>query len=425
MRAAIPMAMAVGMALAPPAWAGNTGPSDPAPIGATVDELVAIARRMNPDVKVAALEADSAAAKVEGAGSLPDPKIEWNVQQWPREEPGALPKSPFLGDNMYSVVQMFPFWGKRGLRRDIAAAGSRQAALMRREVENEIVARVEITYAQYHSAHLVGDLDRDLRDRMDTLAKLAAARYAQGLGRQDDATRAEVEKARLETEIARTDAARHQARVTINRLLDRDLEGPLVEMPAPRPIPPAAALELASLTARAQAANPQILAQQAAIEGADNSVDLAERDWYPDFEVGVGPEMMGSRWVGYNAMVSATVPLQWGLHESEIGAAEATAAASRAKREAIAKDVTDGLSAAWIGLRSDREVETLLTESQLPQAKIGFESVANSYALGRANFVDVLTAEQQLWTTDIDLIKTRFDEQIRLAEIEKLVGGKL
>ena len=418
-------ALGIGLGLGLPAWAGESPHDADGAIGATVDELVAIARRMNPDVKVAALEADAAAAKVEGAGSLPDPKLQWQVQQWPRAEPGALPRSPLLGDNMYSVVQMFPFWGKRDLRRDIAAAGSRQAALMRQEVENEVVARVEIAYAQYHSGHLVGDLDRDLRDRMDTLAKLAAARYAQGVGRQDDATRAEVEKARLEAEIARTNAARHQARVAINRLLDRDLEGPLVEMPAPRPIPSAEALELASLTARAEAANPQLLAQQAAIEGADQSIDLAMKDWYPDFEVGLGPETMGSRWVGYNAMVSATVPLQWGLHESQIGAAKATAAASRARREELVKDVANALDDAWIGLKSDREVEKLLTESQLPQAKIGFESVANSYALGRANFVDVLTAEQQLWTTDIDLIKTRFDEQMRLAEIEKLVGGKL
>ncbi|MDA8232660.1 MAG: TolC family protein [Magnetospirillum sp.] len=416
--------LGIWLAFGPPAWAAEQDHADGA-IGATVDELVAVARRMNPDVQVSSLEADAAAAKVEGAGSLPDPKLQWLVQQWPRNEPGALPRSPFLGDNMYSVVQMFPFWGKRGLRRDIATAGAHQAALMRQEVENEVVARVEIAYAQYHSAHLVSDLDRELRDRMELLAKLATARYAQGLGRQEDATRAQVEKARLETEIARTEGERHQARAAINRLLGRAPEAPLVEKPAPRPIPPPEALELSDLTTRAQSANPQILAQQAEIEGSGKSVDLAERDWYPDFEVGFGPEQMDGRWVGYNAMLSATVPLQWGLHESEIAEARAKAAESRTKREAISQDVTNALTDAWIGLKSSREVETLLRQSQLPQAKIGFESAANGYALGRTTFIDVLTAEQQLWTTDIDLIKTLFDEQMRLAEIEKAVGSKL
>ncbi|OIR00542.1 cobalt-zinc-cadmium resistance protein CzcC precursor [mine drainage metagenome] len=420
----LPMALAIMTLSVPLAWAEDM-PDHTGAIGATVDELVAMARGMNPDVQVAVLEADAAAAKVEAAGSLPDPKIQWQVQQWPRDNPGLLPRSPLLGDNMFSVVQMFPFWGKRDLRRDIAAADARQASLMRHEVENEVVARVKIAYAQYHSAHLVGDLDRDLRDRMDILAKQAIARYARGQGRQEDATRAQVEKARLDTDIARTEAERAQARVAINRLLNRDLNAPLVEMPAPRPIPAADKLDITDLIVRSQSSNPQVQAQQAAIDGAQKSADLAERDWYPDFEVGFGPEQMGDRLVGYNAMISATIPLQWGLHDSQISEAKARASASRTKREAIARDVEESLTNSWISLKSSRQVETLLRDNQLPQAKIGFESVANAYALGQSNFVDVLTAEQQLWTTDIDLIKVRFDQQMRLAEIERLIGGDL
>lgn len=394
-------------------------------IGATVEELVAMARRMNPDVQVAALEADAAAAKIEGAGSLPDPKLQWQVQQWPRDNPGALPRSPFQGDNMYSIVQMFPFWGKRDLKRDIAAADARQASLMRHEVENEIIARVKIAYARYHSAHQVADLDRELRDRMDILANQAIARYAQGKSRQEDATRAKVEEVRLETDIARTDAERAQARIAINRLLNRNLDAPLVETPAPRPIPSAEKLELATLSVRAQSNNPQILAQQSAIEGAEKSSNLAERNWYPDFEVGFGPELMDGRWVGYNAMVNATIPLQWGLHDSQVAEANAKASASRTRREVLARDLDESLNDAWVSLKASRIVETLLKDDQLPQAKIGFESVTNGYALGRANFVDALTAEQQLWATDIELIKVRFDQETRLAEIEKLIGGDL
>ncbi len=390
-----------------------------------LDELVAIARQMNPDLQAAALDADAAAAKIQGADSLPDPKIQWQVQQWPTVNAGALPRSPFLGDDMYTVSQMFPLWGKLGLRRDVAVAGARQASLLRQEVENEVVARLKIEYAQYRSAARVADLDRGLRGRMDTLAKLALAQYAQGLGKQEDATRAEVEKTRLETEISRTDAVRDQARVAINRLLDRDSATPLVEKPGRRAVPAASALDLAALSALAQKANPQILAQDAAIEGADKTADLAVKDWYPDVEVGLGPETMGGSFVGYNAMVSVVMPLEWGLHESKIAEAKAKAMASRDRREAMAKDVDKALADAWISLKSLHEVERLLNDSQLPQAEIGFEAVANGYSLGNTNFVDVLTAEQQLWRTDIDLIKVQFDQEERLAEIEKLVGGKL
>ncbi len=396
--------------------------------GPAVDELaglIAAARRMNPDLQVAALEADAATAKVDGADSLPDPKLEWQVFQWPTVNSGLVPRSPFLGDNMVTLSQMFPLWGKRNLRRDIALAGARQASLLRQEVENEVVARVEIAYAQYRSAYLVVELDRGLKGRMDTLAKLAAARYAQGLGKQADATRAEVEKTRLETEIARAEAERDQARIAINRLLARAGDAPLAEKPVPRPMPPADVLDLSALSARARDANPQILAQQASSQGADKEASLAEKDWYPDVELGLGPELMGGRWVGYNVMVSTTLPLQWGLHDSQVREAKAKAAAARSRNDTVSRDVEKELGDAWVALRSSRQVEKLLRDSQLPEAEIGFESVANGYGLGRTEFVDVLTAEQQLWQTDVSLIKVQFEQEEWLADIEKLVGGKL
>jgi outer membrane protein TolC len=417
-------ALAIGLSLAPAAWGQEA--HDHARVGANVDDLIAIARRMNPDLQVSALEAEAAAARVEGAGSLADPKVQLVVMDWARNQPGYFPTNPAAGTTkkLY-VTQALPFWGKRDLKREIAEAGARKAGILRRAVENDLVAKVKAAYAEYHSAHLTIDLARDLRGRMDTLARVAGARYAQALGRQQDVTRAEVEKSLLETEIARMEGERHKARVKINRLLGRDLQAPLVEAPAPRPIPPMETLDLAALDARAQAANPEILAQLATIDGSDKSVDLAEKGWYPDFEVGIGAVKFQGDWTGYEAMVTMNVPLQVGLRNSEIGEAKAMSAAARAKRESLAKDAGNALADSWIGLKTARQIETLLRDNQLPQAEIGFQAAAKGYELARAEFLDVLTAEQQLWKSNIDLIKVRFDQQMRLAEIEKLVGGDL
>ena len=91
---------------------------------------------------------------------------------------------------------------------------------------------------------------------------------------------------RFETEIARTDAARYQAQVAVNRLLDRGRDSTLVEMPNWRSIPPADVFDLAALRARAEDANPELLAKDASIEGAEKEASLAEKDWYPDVEGG-------------------------------------------------------------------------------------------------------------------------------------------
>lgn len=418
-------ALALLLALSTPAWAQEHAHHGNA-VGASVEELVALVRAMNPEVQAMALEADAAAARVEGAGSLADPKVTFLVEGWQRDFPSYAPRSSSGGtDKTIRVTQELPFWGKRDLKREIAQAGARKAAVLKRAVENDLVARIKVAYAEYHQAHLTIDLARSLRERLDTLTRLAAARYGQGLGRQQDVTRAGVEKSMLDTEIARMQAERRKARVKINRLLNRDLNAPLVEEPHPRALPSREALDVDALTARAQAANPELLAQEAIIAGADKSVALAEKGWYPDFEVGVGAMRREGRFENYEAMVTMNVPIQWGLRGSEIGEAKAMSAAARQRREARQVELGNEVQDAAIGLEASRQVETLLRENALPQAEIGFQAAAKSYELGRTDFLDVLSAEQQLWKTNIDLLKVQFDQQMRLAEIERLIGGEL
>lgn len=415
--------------LCPPVRAEEAG-SDPVTIASppeSVDSLIILARQMNPEMQVSALEAEAAAARIEGAGSLADPKLSLSVEDWNTNRNGGfLPGNPAAGTTKkLRLSQELPFWGKRDLRREIAAAGARKATALKRQVENDLVARVKIAYASYHSAHLVLEAAQDLRARLDLLAKLALVRYGQALGRQQDVTRTEVEKSALDVEIVRMGGERRKAQARINRLLARPLDTPLTEPPLARPIPPLERLDLATLTERAQSKHPDILAQTATIDGSDRTVRLAERSWYPDFEVGVSAVRREGDWRGYEAMVSLTLPLQGAIRESDIGEAKATAAAARAKRDLRAQELGNEVADAWISLKAAHEVEKLLRENQLPQAEIGFQAALRSYELGRSEMVDVLQSEQQIWKTHIDLVKVVFEQQVRLAELETLVGGTL
>ena len=417
------LALVSALVLSAPAWAQEHNHNGA--VGASVDELVEMVRAMNPEVQATALEADAAAARVEGAGSFADPKVQIVYEDWPKGA-GSLPNNSTSGTTKrFRAFQELPFWGKRDLKREIAEAGAKKAAILKKAVENDLIAKVKVAYAEYHQAHLTIDLARDLKARMGTLSKLSSARYGQGIGKQQDVTRAEVERSALETEIVRMQGERAKARAKINRLLARSVGAPLVEAPAPRPLPPMEALDLDALIGRAQSANPDILAQQATIEGADKGVSLAERNWYPDVEVGVGAVRRQGELDSYEFMLTSSVPLQWGLRNSEIGESKAMAAAARMRREARADELGNEVADAWISLKNARDVETVLRESQVPQAEIGFQAAAKGYELGRTEFVDVLTAEQQLWKSNIELIKVRFDQQIRLAELEKLMGGEL
>jgi len=412
------LALVLGLGLAPPG---------PARADDDLDTLLAGARALSPEVQIATLEAEAALARVEGAGALADPKVSVSVEDWPRSATGGFtPSNPAAGTTKkLRVSQDLPFWGKRDLKREIAEANARKAGLLRRQVENDLIARIKVAYAELHAAHAVADLARDLRRRLDTLSRMARARYAQAQGRQQDVTRAAVETAALDAEIIRTEAERHKARVRLNRLLARPLDTPLGEGAVAPALRLAEPPDLDSLTERARRDNPEIAAEQAAIDGADTARALAEKGWYPDVEIGVGAVKRDGDWRGYEAMVSLSVPLQWTARESEIGEATAMAGAARARRDQRALELSNAVADSWIGLRAAREVETLLRDQQIPQADAGFQAAARSYELGRSEMLDVLIAEQQVWKSGIELVKARFEQQMRLAELEKLVGGAL
>ena len=409
--------LALALLLAVPARAMDRGTGV-----ADLDDLIAVARQMNPELALAALDNDAASARVTGADSLPDPKLIWQAMDIPRSNatglPGRLPRT----DKLF-VQQDFPLWGKRDLKREIAEADSRKAAVLRQAVEDELIARLKTAYADYHQAHQTMDIDRALLPRLTAIAKLARARYMQGVGRQQEATGAEIERSQLAVELANVEVARHRARIRINGLLGRTAEAPIAETPHLRPIP--ADLELNRLTDLAFHRNPLLLAEDAGIQGAEAGQRLAEKSWYPDLGASVGAVKANGRFDGYEAMLEVNIPIRGDLRESEIGQAKVESGKARTRRQLRELEIGNAVAESFWSLRAATAAERQITEVALPQAQIGFDGAVRAYEVGKGDFITVLTAEQQLRKAEIDQLKAQLDQQMQLAEIEKLAGGPL
>ena len=61
----------------------------------------------------------------------------------------------------------------------------------------------------------------------------------------------------------------------------------------------------------------------------------------------------------------------------------------------------------------------------LPQAELTFNSVLASYESGRADLAMLLEAQQQIRKARLNQIKAQAEAQIRLADIERLLGEDL
>jgi outer membrane protein TolC len=53
------------------------------------------------------------------------------------------------------------------------------------------------------------------------------------------------------------------------------------------------------------------------------------------------------------------------------------------------------------------------------------ESALASYRTGRVDFSTLLDAQRQMRRTRLDLLKIELEQQMRLAEIERIVGEEL
>jgi outer membrane protein TolC len=67
-----------------------------------------------------------------------------------------------------------------------------------------------------------------------------------------------------------------------------------------------------------------------------------------------------------------------------------------------------------------------LVETQLlPQSELSLRSALAAYENGKVDFATVLDAQRQIRKARIERLKAQTDAQMRLAEIERIVGEDL
>lgn len=408
---------------------GGTVPSfaQEGALGGNVQGLLDYARTQNPELTTMRLEAEAAAQRVQPAGALPDPVLRVELMDVNNYGSGAgfnlLPSK--VGETRYTLMQMLPAWGKRDLRRDIAAADVQQATARAAGAWTEVAMKIKTGYARYYLAAHNERLTREVLDLMGRIEQIAQARYAGGLVAQQDAIRAQLEQTTMRSELIMLDAEKRQARARLNALLARDAAAPLSEPVALRPLPALTALEAAALAQRARAANPQLAAEEARLLGAEKNRALARRNRYPDFTVGLSPTQMGSRTTSWGVMMEANIPLQQTTRRAQEAEAEIMVGAARARAQAVANQLVGDLGENLAALDAARSTDALLANQSLPQSELGLRSAIAAYENGKLDFTALLEAHRQIRKVRQDRLKAQAEAQMRLAEIERIVGEEL
>ncbi|MGE0270249.1 MAG: TolC family protein [Alphaproteobacteria bacterium] len=411
----------IGAALAVsigPVSAQTTATAERSP-GSTVDELLVLARQLNPELAARALESDAASAKVSAAGSLEDPMLRVTSDEVDRTS------GPRINKMIYWVEQEIPLWGKLDLKRRIAEAEAAGVRGRERAATLELEARVKTAFVQYYRASRSIEITHDLHALLRTVSQAAQARYAQGQGNQADAIRAEVERSRLDLDVVALERARRTAQGRLNALLARPPGSSLAAPSALQPLPSDGELGVTALLARARQENPAFATASAEITAAEEERRLIDKSWYPNVTLGAAGITRANGPPGYMASIGLKVPLQWGVREAQAREAVAKQGAAKSKLETAVLEVQAGLEEAAAGLEAARRMETLLATGLRPQTEAGYRSALAAYQNGRGDLTAVLEAANRLQEVQLEILKVQAEQRLLIADIERAVGGEL
>jgi outer membrane protein TolC len=396
-------------------------------LGSDLAGLLEYASEHNPELAASRFDADAAAQRTESVASLPDPVLRAELMDITNrgmdKSPNLLPSQ--VGSTKYTIMQSVPWYGKRDLKRDAAAASADEAQGRTAATWAELSAQIKSAYAQYFFVTGSQKITGDLLDLVVQMEKVAQVRYANGLAAQQDAVRAQVEQTAIKTGLVALGSNRRQVEARLNALLSRPANMPLAAPQNLRSIPAISLENQAVLEERVRQHNPELFADDAGIRASEKNRDLAYRGRYPDLLLGISPTQSGNAVREWGVMVELNIPLQQGARRSQERESEATLAAARARKEATANRLLSALTENLAGIEAARSTEQLSSNGLLPQANATFESAMAGYQTGKVDFATMLDAARQILNARLEVLKAQADAQMRLAEIERLLGEEL
>ena len=407
-----------------------------APLGAQVltqenardpqlQELIAEAVRNNPEIRAAGNERLAAQHRVLPAGALDDPMLEAGVINAPLRSQTFRREDMTM--KMLGLSQKIPFPGKLDLRQEVAAKDSESVAHAYQETVNRVIRDVRAAYFELafvaESARLV-DKNKQV---LEQFLKISESRYSVGQGSQADVLKAQTQLSRMNDELIKLGRERRTIAAELTRVLGRPFD-------AVDPVPVTlqrreAPLQFETLMETALRERPQLLALRSLVERSGKAIELARKDYYPDFDVKFSYGQRDSTLDGMRRddLVGVTVAINLPVRrESKRDPRVAEAIAMRdqatdlyqAQRNEVASKLRQQLAIADQSLASARLYETGI----LPQARLAVESSLAAYRVNRVDFLTLLDNQMTVLNYEVSHASTVSNYNKALAEIDLLTG---
>lgn len=387
---------------------------------ADLQALIDEALRDNPEILAAQKRYEAATQRPRQQASLPDP----NVTLGYNSNGNPL---PFTGVDRYpnsyvglSVTQAFPYPGKRRLQGEISSKSAEAELEQYRAAQRLIILRVSQAYYRFqHTFSTLEVLDRN-RALLQTLLKTIETRYSVGKASQQEALRTQTQLTILETQRVQVENDRRTRQAEINSILNRALDTEIAAPPPHEFHPQSHSLE--DLETSALYTAPELRRDQKLIERSQLALNLAHKNFYPDYALTGGYYYVGSMPAMYLIRADVTLPLRLSRRRAEVTEASEKIAEARHEYTAATQSINYQIEEAYLAAETAGKLATLYLETAIPQAQLTLQSSLNSYENGAGDFTSVFM--NQLAVTDYEM---GYHEQIlnydlAVATLESLTG---
>ena len=360
-------------------------------------------------------------AKARAEGVLDDPSFRIEMEALSRDNPFPSPGNAM--QTKYGISQMFPYPGKRSLQKDIALKEILMAGVEVRIRELEIVTMVKEAYYDDLLMSESIKIVKEIKGLLSNMTEIATIKYATGQASQQDVIKAQVESTMLINEITELEAEREVVQAGLKALLNRSQEAPLSDPPAI--LGKKADIKVEELTEKALEIHPALQKMRYEIEANQIGVELARKNYYPDFMVDVAPIQRDGRFDAWDAMFQVNIPIWQSKYDSQVTEAQSTVEAGQYKLKAEENIRSAEVKEGVVKVESADKIRTLYETSLLPQVELSFDSALKNYQTGKIDFLTLLDTERVLRKTRIDYIGVLVTYYKRIASLEGVVGEEI
>ncbi len=391
-----------------------------------LSDYLAYAALNNPGLEAAFNRWRAALDRVPQVKSLPDPRF--NYKYFIEEvETRVGPQQQSFG-----ISQLFPWFGKPGLRGGVAGQAANAARQRYEAAKRKLFLEVKDAYYEYYYLAKSIAVTKENVSLIKHLESVAQSRYKAAAGTHPDVIRAQVEMGKLEDRYRTLLDLQQPIVARLNAALNRPVES---DIPSPTEIQ-FDHVDVADreLLARLVTENPELKALDFEITQNKKSIELAKKDYFPDFTFGLNLIDTDDSPVGNPsgngkdpviASVSINIPLWREKYAAGVREARSRYFAARGQRRQKANSLSSQLKMVLYSFRDAERKIDLYRDALLPKARESLKVTESGFRAAKGSFTDLIDAQRILLEFALSYERALADRSQSLAKLEMLVGQEI